>query len=66
MIELLERQVCYVVTSHCLLKVFSDIKEPRSPMCLFLFGSCFLNEKWLFEKEDVNHLQIASGQEYID
>ena len=44
------------------------VKEPRSPICLFLFGSCFLNEKWLFEtlKEDVNHLQIVSGQEYID
>ena len=27
-----------------------------------------LDEKWLFEtlKEDVNHLQIVSGQEYID
>ena len=40
------------------------LKEPRSPICLFLFGSCFLNEKWLFE--DVNHLKIVSGQEYID
>ena len=44
------------------------LKEPRSPLCLFLFGSCFLNDKWLFEtlKEDVNHLQIVSRQEYID
>ena len=45
-----------------------QFKEPRSPICFFLFYSCFLNEKWLFEtlKEDVNHLQIVSGQEYID
>ena len=45
-----------------------QFKEPRSPICLFLFGSCFLNQKWLFEtlKEDVNPLQIVSGQEYID
>ena len=46
----------------------ATVKEPRSHICLFLFGSYFLNEKWLFErlKEDVNHLQIVSGQEYID
>ena len=44
------------------------LKEPRSPICLFLFGSCFLNEIWLFKtlKEDVNYLPIVSGQEYFD
>ena len=53
----------------CIKLIQIAVKEPRSPICLFLFGSCFLNEKWLFEtlKEDVNHLQIVSGQaEYID
>ena len=51
-----------------LVVTMATVKEPRSHICLFLFGSYFLNEKWLFErlKEDVNHLQIVSGQEYID
>ena len=63
--------VCFarvkLVCNHALLCA-PYLKEPRSPICLFLFGSCFLNEKWLFEtlKENVNHLQIVSGQEYID
>ena len=62
------RSRIWVVCLRAKICKITQIKEPRSPICLFLFGSCFLNEKWLFEtlKEDVNHLQIVSGQEYID
>ena len=68
MLERIEIEI-FAEYKYTLTKMANQLlKEPRSPICLFLFRSCFLNEKWLFEtlEEDVNHLQIVSRQEYID